>query len=136
MAAGRDGGGFVRQVAEGGRALDRFDRLHQVFVEHYGIALSFVWAITIVAATQAPWTRNLRGLIDPTSRPESTLSFLFGIPTLMTLGWLVLLFGSQALRRGRLFRNESLEFGVAGALAFALFCLAISRAVTVLTLGA
>lgn len=129
-------GADVRQMVRSGRMPDRFDRLHRSFVEHYGIALGFVWLATLVAASQAPWTRNLRGLLDPTARPESTISFLFGLPVLMTLGWLCLAFGADTLRRSRVFRNEALEFGLAGVVAFALFCMAISRAVTVATLGA
>lgn len=123
------------QMARSGQRPDRFEKLHRAFVEHYGIALGFVWASALVAAAQAPWTRNIRGLIDPLARPESTMSFLFGLPILMTLGWVALAFGGDVIRRGSLLRNEAVEFGLAGVIAFALFCMSISRAVTVVSLG-
>jgi hypothetical protein len=119
----------------GGRAPDEFERLHRLFVQHLGIALGLVWLSTAVAASMAPWTRNIRGLIDPFGRPESTGSFLLALPMIMTLAWIAAVFGGDLLRRSQLFRNQLIEFGLAGLVAFAIFCLAISRAVTAISLG-
>lgn len=110
-------------------ATDEFSRLHRLFVEHFGIAVGLTWLASGVAALQAPWVRNLRGLIDPGSRPESTFSFLFGLPLLMTLGWLGAAFGADVMRRSQILRSQVLEFGIAGAVAFAVFCMALQRAV-------
>jgi hypothetical protein len=124
----------VRQRIERG-ATDEFGRLHRLFVEHFGIAVALVWLATLVVAVQAPWLRNLRGLVDPAGRSESTASFLFGIPGLMAAAWLCLAFGGDVMRRSQLFRNQALEFGLAGAIAFAVFCLAVSRIATAASLA-
>lgn len=118
-----------------GRLPDEFERLHRLFVEHLGIALALAWMTAAVAAVQAPWTRNIRGLIDPLGRPESTWSFLFALPIVMTIAWLAALFGADLMRRSQVFRNQLIEFGLAGLVAFAIFCLAISRAVTAISLA-
>lgn len=118
-----------------GRLPDEFERLHRMFVEHLGIALGLAWMTAAVAAFQAPWTRNIRGLIDPLGRPESTWSFLFALPIVMTIAWLAALFGGDLMRRSQVFRSQAIEFGLAGLVAFAIFCLAISRAVTAISLA-
>lgn len=123
------------QAIRGGGAPDEFTRLHRVFVQHFGIALGFVWLASSYVALHAPWVRNLRGLIDPGARPESTLSFLFGLPILMSAAWLCAAFGGEALRRSRLFKSQALEFGLAGLVAFAVFCMAINRAVAAFLLA-
>lgn len=116
-------------------ASDEFGRLHRQFVEHFGIALGLVWLATAVAATQAPWVRNLRGLIDPFGRPESTASFLFALPALMTVAWLCAAYGAGVMRRFAMLKNQSIEFAFAGLVVFAVFCMSIERAVTAVALG-
>lgn len=126
---------MVRRIARRGSAPDEFTRLHRLFVEHFGIAVGLVWLATLVVAAQAPWVRNMRGLIDPAARPESTASFLFGLPCLMLLAWALVATGGETMRRAQMLRSQTLEFGLAGAVAFAVFCLAISRIVTAATLA-
>lgn len=126
---------MAQDRSRSGRLPDEFARLHGLFVEHLGIAVGLVWLTAAVAAAQAPWTRNIRGLIDPYGRAESTWSFLFALPTVLTLAWIMALFGAEAMRRSQLFRNQLIEFGLAGLVAFAIVCLAIHRAVTAISLG-
>ena len=116
-------------------APDDFARLHRIFVEHFGLAAIFAWSASIFAAFHAPWVHNLRGLIDPTGRVESTASYLFALPIAMTLGLAVVAFAGDTLRRSQLFRNQTLEFAFAGVVAFVVFCAAIMRAVTAFQLG-
>jgi len=125
----------AQQIARRGQAPDEFTRLHRLFVEHYGIAVGLVWLATLAVATQAPWVRNLRGLIDPGGRAESTASFLFGLPCLMLLAWVLVATGAETMRRAQVLRSQALEFGLAGAVAFAVFCLAISRIATAASLA-
>lgn len=119
-----------------GRRADDFDRLHRAFLHHLGFAVALAWFAALVAATHAPWTRNIRGLLDPLAMAEGTGSYLFGLPLVLTLGWLGTAFGADAIRRSLVLRNQALEFALAGAAAFAVFCMAISRAVTAYSLGA
>jgi hypothetical protein len=128
-------GNMALQAIRGERAPDDFTRLHRAFVEHLGIAVAFVWAASIYAAAYAPWVRNIRGLIDPFARTESTASYLFALPVLMTVAWLCAAFGAESFRRSQLFKNQSIEFGLAGLVAFAVFCMAVYRAVTAYSLG-
>jgi hypothetical protein len=123
------------QAIRGGRAPDEFSRLHRAFVEHLGLAVGFAWAACIYAAAYAPWVRNIRGLIDPLGRAESTASYLFALPALMTLAWICVALGGEGLRNSRVFKSQSLEFGLAGIVAFAVFCMAVYRAVTAYSLG-
>lgn len=118
------------------RTDDGFARLHRAFVLHLGAAVVFAWGTAAVAATQAPWVRNIRPLIDPTnvSRAESTASFLFALPMVLALSWVVAVAGREVLRRLTLLRDERKEFAAAGAVAFGTFYLAIDRAVTAMTL--
>lgn len=120
------------------RGIDRseeFTRLHRQFVEHYAIALGLVWIATAAAAAQAPWLRNIRALIDPAARAESTASFLFSLPVLLTLGLVCLVCGADLMRRSQLLRSQTLEFALAGLAAFAVFCMALARVVTAMSLG-
>lgn len=114
---------------------DRFQRLYGQFMRHFGMAVGFAWAFSLFAATQAPWTRNLRGLIDPAGRPESTLAFLFGLPLLLTAGWVSAHVCQDVMRRTTLFRNLALEFAVAFAAVFFVFALSIHRAVAAILVG-
>ncbi len=123
------------QAMRGGRATDEFTRLHRHFVEHLGLAVGFAWAASLYAAAYAPWIRNIRGLLDPLGRAEGTASYLFTLPVLMSVAWLSLAFGGQRFRRSQLFKNQTLEFGLAGLVAFAVFCMAVYRAVTAYSLG-
>lgn len=116
-------------------APDQFARLHRLFVQHYGMAVGLAWAAACVAATQAPWMRNIRGLIDPHSHVESTASFLFGFPLLLAAGWLSVRLGGDLLRRTTMFRNCAVDFAVAGAVAFAVFCMSIHRVVVAVSLA-
>lgn len=125
-----------KPLARNADASDEFSRLHRLFVEHLGIALGLVWLASAAAALQAPWVHNIRGLIDPLSRPESTLSYLFGLPMLMTLAWIAVAFGADLIRRTQVLRSQALEFGIAGLVAFAVFCLALHRVVAAVALAA
>src|SRR5918998_6915306 len=100
-----------------------FSRLHNLFTFHLGIAVSLAWLTSLYAAIYAPWVRNIRPLIDPSNigRVESTWSFLFAIPTALTVGWALVFFGGELLREFRLLKNQTIEFAIAGVVAFALF---------------
>jgi hypothetical protein len=128
-------GNMALQAVRGERAPDEFSRLHRMFVEHLGLSVGFAWAASLYAANYAPWVRNFRGLIDPLGRPESTASYLFAIPALMTVAWICAALGANVFRRSQLLKSQSAEFGVAGLVAFAMFCLAVYRAVTAYSLG-
>lgn len=117
------------------RAPDEFIRLHRMFTEHLALAVGLAWAISIYAAVYAPWVRNIRGLIDPTGRAEGTASYLFALPALMTFAWVCVTVGREGFRRSCVFKNLAVEFGFAGAVAFAVFCMAVYRAVTAYSLG-
>lgn len=123
------------EVIRGKRAPDDFMRLHRMFTEHLALAVAFAWAASIYAAAYAPWVRNIRGLIDPLSRAEGTGSYLFALPALMTVAWLCMAFGREGFRRARVFKSLTVEFGIAGVVAFAVFCMAVYRAVTAYSLG-
>jgi hypothetical protein len=116
---------------------DSFARLHKVFVFHLGVAVSLAWLTALYAALYAPWVRNIRPLLDPANvgKVESTWSFLFGMPTVLTLAWVIAFFAGDLLREFRLLKNQRVEFAVAGAVAFGLFYVAIDRAVSALLLG-
>jgi hypothetical protein len=116
---------------------DSFMRVHRVFTFHLGIAVALAWMTSLYAAIYAPWVRNIRPLIDPnTSGPvESTWSFLFAMPIVLTTAWLFAIFGRDVLRQVRMLRSETAEFAIAGAVAFTLFYISIDRAVTALQLG-
>ena len=116
---------------------DDFSRLHRLFVFHLGVAVSLAWMTALYAAIYAPWVRNIRPLIDPSNigRVESTWSFLFAMPTALTVGWALAFFGGELLRDFRLLKNQTIEFAIAGVVAFALFYMAIDRAVAALLLG-
>ena len=116
---------------------DRYAQMHKLFVFHLGVAVSLAWMTALYAALYAPWVRNIRPLLDPSnlSRSESTWSFLFGMPTVLTIAWAIAFFGGDLLRESRLLKNQTIEFAVAGAVAFGLFYVAIDRAVAALLLG-
>ena len=126
---------MIRQALRPTVAEDQFARLHRLFLEHFGIATGLAWMAAAVAAMQVPWIRNIRGLIDPTGRVESTASFLFGIPLILTLAWIGLAFGGGLIRRATVMRRCETEFAVAGAVAFGVFCMAIHRVVVALSLA-
>ena len=116
---------------------DRYARLHKLFVFHLGVAVSLAWMTALYAALYAPWVRNIRPLIDPSNlgKVESTWSFLFGMPMVLTVAWVMVFFAGDLLREFRLLKNQAMEFAIAGAVAFGLFYIAIDRAVTALLLG-
>ena len=116
---------------------DGFTRLHRLFTFHPGVAVSLSWMTSLYAALYAPWVRNIRPLIDPNaSGPvESTWSFLFAMPVVLTVSWLMVIFGRDLLRQVRLLRHEAAEFAIAGAAAFLVFYISIDRAVAALMLG-
>jgi hypothetical protein len=116
---------------------DGFTRLHRAFTFHLGIAVSLAWMTSLYAAAYAPWVRNIRPLIDPLNvgRPESTWSFLFALPIVLTIAWLITVYGHNLLRDMRVLKNQFVEFGIAGVIAFALFYMSIDRAVAALLLG-
>jgi len=116
---------------------DDYVRLHRLFTFHLGIAVSLSWMTSLYAAIYAPWVRNIRPLIDPMNagQVESTWSFLFAMPVVLTAAWLMTIFGRDLLREVRMLKNVAVEFGIAGVIAFAIFYLSIDRAVTAMLLG-
>ncbi len=116
---------------------DSFARLHKLFVFHLGVAVSLAWLTALYAALYAPWVRNIRPLLDPSNvgKVESTWSFLFGMPMVLTVAWVMAFFAGDLLREFRLLKNQTMEFAIAGAVAFGLFYIAIDRAVAALLLG-
>ena len=119
-------------------ARDDFSRLHRLFTFHFGVAVGLSWMTTLYAACYAPWVRNIRPLIDPAGgldRVESTWSFLFAMPVVMTLAWIGLYFGREMLRRSQTLSNAALEFAAAAVVAFGVFTLSIDRAVAALYAG-
>ena len=116
---------------------DRYARLHKLFVFHLGVAVSLAWITALYAALYAPWVRNIRPLLDPSNlgKVESTWSFLFGMPMVLTVAWVMVFFAGDLLREFRLLKNQTMEFAIAGAVAFGLFYIAIDRAVAALLLG-
>jgi hypothetical protein len=116
---------------------DRFTRLHRAFVFHLGVAAGLAWMTALYAAMYAPWVRNIRPLIDPTQigRVESTGAFLFGFPSILVVAWVIVFAGRDMLRHFRLMKDQTIEFGLAGAVAFVIFYLAIDRAVTAILLA-
>ena len=116
---------------------DSYARLHKLFVFHLGVAVSLAWITALYAALYAPWVRNIRPLLDPSNlgKVESTWSFLFGMPMVLTVAWVMVFFAGDLLREFRLLKNQTVEFAIAGAVAFGLFYIAIDRAVTALLLG-
>jgi hypothetical protein len=116
---------------------DRYAQLHKLFVFHLGVAVSLAWMTALYAALYAPWVRNIRPLLDPSNlgRVESTWSFLFGMPVVLTVAWVMAFFAGDLLREFRLLKSQTAEFAIAGAVAFGLFYVAIDRAVSALLLG-
>ena len=119
------------------KALDDFDRFHRLFTFHVGVAVALAWMTTLYAAIYAPWVRNIRPLLDPgnAGQVESTWSYLFGMPIILSTAWLMVMFGGAILRQASVFKNQTIEFGIAGAVAFTLFYLSIDRAVAAMQLG-
>lgn len=114
-----------------------FSRLHNLFTFHLGIAVSLSWLTSLYAALYAPWVRNIRPLIDPTSvgPVESTWSYLFIFPVVLTTAWLISIFGQNLFARFRLFGNQAVEFAIAAAVAFGMFYLSVDRAVAAMLIG-
>src|ERR671910_3097343 len=116
---------------------DRFTQLHKAFVFHLGVAASLAWMTALYAALHAPWVRNIRPLIDPAQigRVESTWSFLFGFPAILTVSWIMVFCGRDMLRHFRLMKDQTVEFAIAAAVAFGIFYMAIDRAVAAILLA-
>lgn len=127
---------MAERAMRGAGAQDEFTRLHRLFVEHFSIALGLVWLTTVAAFVQVPWTRNLRGLLDPSAAPESTFSYLLTMPLLMTAGWVSVAFGGELIRRTVMLRNQRIEFAAAGLAVLAVFVLAVQRALSLVLVGA
>ena len=120
--------------AIGSAAPDQFARLHRLFVQHLATAVGTLWVATAAIALYVPWLRNIRGLIDPAARVESTASFLLALPLVLTLAWVSVACGGDLMRRTTVLRNCAVEFGLAGGVAFAVFCMAVYRLAVALTL--
>ncbi|MBF9234287.1 hypothetical protein [Microvirga alba] len=114
-----------------------FSRLHEVFTFHLGVAVTLSWLTSLYAATYAPWVRNIRPLIDPSyaGQAESTWSFLFAFPVVLSVAWVMSFSGREILRHVKMLKNQKVEFGIAAAVAFALFYLSIDRAVAALLIA-
>jgi hypothetical protein len=115
----------------------QFSHLHRLFTFHLGVAVTLAWLTSLYAASYAPWVRNIRPLIDPsyTGQAESTWSFLFAFPVVLTVAWIMSFSGREILRHVKMLKNQTIEFGIAGAVAFALFYLSIDRAVAALLIA-
>lgn len=115
----------------------QFSRLHNLFTFHLGVAVGLSWLTSLYAALYAPWVRNIRPLIDPAyaGQVESTWSFLFVFPVVLTTAWLLSIFGQNTLRQFRILKNQAVEFAIAGAAAFVVFYLSIDRAVAAMLIG-
>lgn len=116
----------------------QFNRLHTLFTFHLGIAVALSWLTSLYAAFYAPWVRNIRPLLDPAyaGQVESTWSYLFIFPVVLTAAWLIAIFAQNALRQTRLLKNQAVEFAVAGVVSFVLFYISIDRAVAAMLIGA
>ncbi|NBJ12663.1 hypothetical protein [Microvirga arsenatis] len=114
-----------------------FSRLHNLFTFHLGIAVTLSWLTSLYAALYAPWVRNIRPLIDPTNvgTVESTWSYLFIFPVVLTTAWLISIFGQNLFAQFRILRNQVIEFAIAAVVAFAMFYLSIDRAVAAMLIG-
>ena len=114
-----------------------FNRLHSLFTFHLGVAVGLSWLTSLYASLYAPWVRNIRPLIDPSDagQVESTWSFLFIFPVVLTVAWLLTIFGHNTLRQLQLLRNQTVEFAIAGVVAFVVFYLSIDRAVAAMLIG-
>ena len=115
----------------------QFNRLHSIFTFHLGVAVGLSWLTSLYASLYAPWVRNIRPLIDPSysGQVESTGSFLFIFPAVLTVSWLIAVFGRGALLRLRMLKNQAVEFAIAACVAFALFYLSVDRAVSAILIG-
>lgn len=119
-------------------ARDDFSRMHRIFTFHLGIAVSLAWTTALYAACYAPWVRNIRALIEPGTaldRVESTWSFLFAMPAVLSIAWVSVFFGREVLRRAQTLPNVALEFSAAAVVAFGMFYLSVDRAVAALYAG-
>jgi hypothetical protein len=114
-----------------------FSRLHNLFTFHLGVAVTLAWLTSLYAALYAPWVRNIRPLIDPANvgTVESTWSYLFIFPVVLTTAWLISIFGQNLFAQFRVFRNQIIEFAIAAAVAFGMFYLSIDRAVAAMLIG-
>ena len=114
-----------------------FSRLHNLFTFHLGIAVTLSWLTSLYAALYAPWVRNIRPLIDPANAGpvESTWSYLFIFPVVLTTAWLISIYGQNLFARFRVMKSQAAEFGVAALVAFAMFYLSIDRAVAAMLIG-
>ena len=114
-----------------------FSRLHNLFTFHLGVAVSLSWLTSLYAAFYAPWVRNIRPLIDPTNvgTVESTWSYLFIFPVVLTTAWLISIFGQNLFAKFRIFRSQIVEFAIAAVVAFGMFYLSIDRAVAAMLIG-
>src|SRR3954463_12939427 len=114
-----------------------FVRLHSLFTFHLGVAVGLAWLTSLYAAIYAPWVRNIRPLIDPSyaGQVESTWSFLFIFPAVLTAAWISAFYGRSLMLKLRMLKNQTLEFAVAAGVAFTLFYLSVDRAVAAILAG-
>ena len=111
--------------------------MHRLFTFHLGIAVSLAWMTSLYAALYAPWVRNIRPSRSAQRRSggEHLVLSVFAMPWVLTTAWLITIFGRDLLRELRMLKNQTVEFGIAAVVAFALFYLSIDRAVTAMLLG-
>jgi hypothetical protein len=115
----------------------QFARLHNLFTFHLGVAVTLAWVTSLYASIYAPWVRNIRPLIDPSyaGQVESTWSYLFIFPIVLTVSWLIAVFGRGVLQQLRMLHNQAIEFAIAASVAFVLFYLSVDRAVAAILIG-
>ena len=93
-----------------------FSRLHNLFTFHLGIAVTLSWLTSLYAAL----LRSLGAQHPPPDRPdhvgtvESTWSFLFIFPVVLTAAWLISVFGQNLFARFRILKSQAVEFAIAG----------------------
>ena len=86
-----------------------FGRLHNLFTFHLGIAVTLAWLTSLYACVYAPWVRTIRPLSDPSNAGtvESTWSYLFVFPIVLSVAWLISIFGQNAFRQLRILKNQA-----------------------------
>ena len=119
---------------------DDLRRLHRLINAATGLMAVVAWAMAAWAASKAPWVADLYHLINPGAappRPESTATYLFWYPGVLTMLFVLGRFAPDAvLSAGVQDRRVQVGTVLTGA-AFTLIFLGISlfRAVAAASLG-
>jgi hypothetical protein len=114
---------------------DEFERLHRQFLQHFALAACFAWGTAVYAALNAPWVHNIVAFSIRPPAWRARGRSCFGLPILLSVGWVCALFGADAIRRSRILKSQSLEFALAGLMAFTVFVMSIERSVAAIMLA-